>query len=128
MYSVLLRNVVTGEKAWHENCYFNGELEKNKIVFVGDENVKMKIVAWKYMGNEPTPKSLKYNKYCLIADEFLGLFGNKYTPLPKEWVEDLAALKLKDEINQKKIQSTNVIKKEIYDEKLSALRKRAEGL
>ncbi len=105
MYRMLLRDIIDGSKSWHEDCYFNGELKKNAIVFIGEgkDRRKMKIIAWKWMGQEPTPKSAKYNKYCLIADSFLALFGNKYTPLPEEWTEDLRALTLRDIINKRQI-------------------------
>lgn len=105
MYRVLLRDVLTGEKTWHEDCYINGVMTKNKVIFLGDDKVKNKIVAWKWMGHEPTPKSTKYNKYCLIADEFLSLFA----PLPDEWTVDLKGLHLKDIINQRAIEDVNRI-------------------
>lgn len=103
MYRVLLREVKSGKKSWHEGCYFNGKLEKNQIVFVGEDNVRHRVIAWKWMGHEPTPKSKKYNKYCLIADSFLSLFGNEFTPLPKEWTEDLRGLTLRDLMNKRAI-------------------------
>ena len=32
MYRMLLRNVVTGEKHWYDDCYYNGKIKKNTII------------------------------------------------------------------------------------------------
>ena len=83
MYCMLLRDVVTGQKAWYNDCYLNGKVEKNKIILwqgPNDEHrKKYKIVAFKWQG---------YDKRVSAKNKAIHDFATKALlelDIPDEW-------------------------------------------
>ena len=89
MYRFLLRNVVTGEKKWWDNCYFNGKLnydKKQTILWQSPEDevkTKYKILAWKWQGVD------KYIPTKLKAIHNFAVKSLTDLDIPDEWRQDL---------------------------------------
>lgn len=75
MYKILLRDVLSGQKKWYNDCYFAGKLKKNQTVLwkapEESEIKKYKILAWKWQGNTPKPPTQKEIDILDAADSFL---------------------------------------------------------
>ena len=89
MYRFLLRNIKTGTKDWHDNCYYNGKPKSKDIVFVGPDKTKMKIIAWKWQGTEPYENKKKPLFYKIATDFLMEL------DLPEEWKIELDYLDMR---------------------------------
>lgn len=98
MFKILLRDVVSGQKKWYNNCYYNGELTKNTIILWSPEKTEpkrgFKILAWTWQGIEPTPNTPKQNLIIDIADDFLALFN-----FPDLCKEEFRRQRIKDKMN-----------------------------
>ena len=83
MYKILLRNVITGEMHWYDNCYLNDKLERGKVIrwkSPKDEHpVKYKIVSWNWQGydSKKTAKDKEIERLATAA--LLSL------DIPSEW-------------------------------------------
>ena len=91
MHRFLLRDIQNGTKEWYEDCYYNIDRKpkKNDIVFVGDDKVKMKVVAWKYQGTEPYNNGKKTAFYKIATDFLMSL------DIPEEWKLELDYLDMR---------------------------------
>ena len=87
MYKILLRNVMTGEKHWYDDCYLNAKIEKDKIVYWN--KIKHKILAWKWQGYDRTISIKKQAVINFVDTTLLSL------DLPPQWREDLLELQRK---------------------------------
>lgn len=85
----LLRNVKSGEKHWYANCYFNGIVKENQIIFWQgpDDETKQKYKILAFQGQAfdryVSPKKRAIERFA--TSELLNL------DLPPEWREELTA-------------------------------------
>ena len=87
MYKVLLRNVVTGQKAWYDKCYLNGKMKRNKIIlWQGPEDEikeRYKILAWQWEGYDKYVSKKKKNIHEFATQSLLEL------DIPDAWRQAL---------------------------------------
>lgn len=81
MYRILLRDIITGEKHWYTDCYYNGKLVRNKVIFW--KGVKMKVLAWSWQG---------FDKKVSIREQAITDYATEVLlslDIPQQWRDSL---------------------------------------